>query len=86
MPSVPSPYTRILLHGVPYWRDTEGKLYLFMSTAPPTLETRIQIGTEAEGLAADWQERLAPYLQSYRTAQAPRPRATAAPAAAAKKS
>lgn len=81
MPSHPAPYQRTLFNGVPYWKDTDGNLYLYESAAHPTPETRICLGTESTGLFADWQTRLAPRLAQYRTTQKPRGRAAAAPAA-----
>jgi hypothetical protein len=76
----PAPYTRILLNGIPYWRDNaDGKLYYYESAALPTPETRICLGTEATGLCADWQTLLAGPLELYRASLAPRERARATP-------
>lgn len=78
MPS--APYTRILLNGIPYWKDnSDSKLYYYESAAHPTPENRICLGTEATGLCADWQTLLAAPLERYKAAQKPRGRAAAAP-------
>jgi hypothetical protein len=79
-----APYTRILLDGIPFWKDNaDGKLYYYSSAIHPTPENRIHLGSEAEGLTPDWEERLAPTLESYRTAAAAKDRP--APAASSKK-
>lgn len=78
MPSHPAPYQRILFNGVPYWKDSDGNLYLYESATHPTSETRICLGTESTGLFADWQTRLASRLTQYRASQTPRARAAAA--------
>jgi hypothetical protein len=77
-----APYTRILLDGVPFWKDNaDGKIYYYASGLHPTPENRIHLGSEAEGLASDWEARLTSTLTAYRTAAAakdrPRPAATA---------
>jgi hypothetical protein len=77
-----APYTRVLVDGIPYWRDGEGKYYYYESAAYPVPETRICLGSETTGLCADWQTKLAEALAAYRASQKARPRA----APAAKKS
>jgi hypothetical protein len=70
-----APYTRILLDGVPFWKDNaDGKLYYYTTNTHPTPENRIFLGTETEGLAADWQTRLAPSLKQYQESQKARVR------------
>ena len=71
----PSPYQRILLNGVPVWKDSEGKLYYYDTQTPPTTDTRICIGTETTGLSSDWQTTLQDRLTSYRTTLTSRSRA-----------
>jgi hypothetical protein len=73
-----SQYTRIILNGIPYWKEsagTEGKLYYYESATQPADGNRICLGTEATGLYPDWQSRLEQVLSSYREAQEPRGRA-----------
>lgn len=82
MPS--TPYTRILLDGIPFWKDNaDGKLYYYASSSYPTTEGRIHLGSEAEGLVADWQDRLAPTLKEYQTTQTARTRESSKKPAAA---
>ena len=73
MPS--QPYQRIIMNGVPMWKDTEGRLFYYESSTHPTLESRIQIGTEATGIAENWQTLLDPRLITYRETQVSRTRA-----------
>jgi hypothetical protein len=83
MPSVAKQapaYTRILLEGIPYWKDAQGAIYYYESSTQPTEADRICLGTEGTGLVADWEARLAPTLSSYREGQQPRGRAPAAAA------
>lgn len=75
MPPRSNPYQRVMYNGIPFWKDTEGALYYYSSTTPPTLEERICLGTEATGLFADWQTRLTTILDRYRTEISVRPRA-----------
>lgn len=75
MPPAPAPYTRILIDGIPYWKDTEGALYYYEGSTPPTPDTRIQLGTQATGLRSDWEHTLSSTLAAYRAAAAPRARA-----------
>ena len=82
MPPTPAPYTRIILNGIPYWKDAAGDLYYYEGSAFPTPEGRICLGSETNGLRPDWQDLLSSKLDSYRAAAASRPRATAATAAA----
>ena len=69
-------YTRVILNGIPYWKDTDGTLYYYESSVPPTAETRIALGSETTGLFPDWQERglLSSALQRYREEEKPRVR------------
>ena len=70
-----APYTRILLDGVPFWKDNaDGKIYYYTNNTHPTPENRIFLGSEAEGLVADWQSRLDTVLTQYQSAQKPRAR------------
>jgi len=71
----PSQYQRILLTGVPVWKDAEGKVYYYESQTPPTAETRICIGSEATGFSSDWQSKLEQHLRAYREASVSRARA-----------
>ena len=87
MPPIPAPYTRIILNGIPYWKDVDGALYYYEGSIFPTPEGRICLGSQTDGLRPDWQELLSSKLDSYRATAASRPRAvgTANPAAAAAK-
>lgn len=71
---VASPYTRILLEGIPVWKTADGTLYYFDSSTPPTPETRICIGTESTGFCSNWKDLLAEALASYRTTATTRAR------------
>lgn len=71
----PNPYQRVIVNGIPVWKDAEGKLYYYQSTTPPTADNRIQIGTEATGLNPDLKSLLEPYLRSYRESSVSRGRA-----------
>jgi hypothetical protein len=77
----PAAYTRVIVDGIPYWKSADGYLYYYESSAQPTTENRICLGTEAAGLYSDWQARLEERLQAYRTASTAYNRQ---PAAAAK--
>jgi hypothetical protein len=70
-----SPYQRILISGVPCWKDTTGNLYYYETATPPTEQSRILIGSEATGLNPDWVNRLEPMMRSYRATQKSRARA-----------
>lgn len=71
----PGPYQRVILNGIPMWKDTEGRLFYYETATHPTPETRIQIGTEATGLSPDWNVSLEQKLQTYRQGSQSRPRA-----------
>jgi hypothetical protein len=72
-----TPYTRILLDGIPFWKDNaDGKLYYYASSTYPVVETRICIGAEATGLVEGWQDLLAPTLRDYQATQTARIRET----------
>ena len=77
MPSQPAAYQRILIEGVPYWKESAtGNLFYYESSVPPTTEpNRICLGTESTGLFADWQTRLEDTLKAYRTTATSRARA-----------
>jgi hypothetical protein len=49
-------------------------LYYYESSVTPTPESRIALGTEADGLFPDWKDRLAAPLENYRAAEKPRVR------------
>lgn len=66
MPPATAPFQRILVDGVPYWKDTAGILYYYESSTLPTQESKIRLGTLTEGLDAGWEERLAGPLATYR--------------------
>ena len=68
-------YQRILLKGVPVWKDAEGRLYYYENSTPPTHDNKVLIGTEAAGLNSDWQIVLQSYLHTYREGAASRARA-----------
>jgi hypothetical protein len=70
-----SPYQRILISGVPCWKDATGNLYYYETATPPTEQSRILIGSEATGLNPDWVNRLEPMMRSYRATQKSRARA-----------
>lgn len=72
---MPNAYQRIMMHGIPVWKDTEGRLYYYETATPPTAENRIQIGTEATGFNPDWKVLLEGPLHSYREGSKSRPRA-----------
>jgi len=69
----PNPYQRVIMHGIPVWKDAEGRLFYYESITPPTPETRIQIGTEASGFNPDWKDLLTHTLSSYRASSKSRP-------------
>jgi len=71
----PSPYQRLIVNGIPVWKDSEGRLYYYQTSTPPTPENRIQIGTETSGLNPDLKSLLDPYLHSYREHSVSRARA-----------
>lgn len=71
----PNPYQRIMLSGIPVWKDAEGRLYYYETSTPPTLNTRIQIGTEATGFSSDWKVILNNHLMKYREETVARARA-----------
>ncbi len=73
--AMPSPYQRIIVKGIPCWKHTNGNLYYYESSTPPTDEARIEIGTEAGGLYPDSVGNLQPILSTYRAAQKSRARA-----------
>jgi hypothetical protein len=70
----PNPYQRIIVSGIPVWKDAEGRLYYYQTATPPTPDTRIQIGTEATGLNPDLKSLLEPHLRSYRESSVSRAR------------
>ncbi len=72
----PGPYQRIIVTGIPMWKDADGRYYYYESSTPPTAENRILIGTETTGLSADWKESLEAKLEAYRTTTQSRARAT----------
>lgn len=74
MPS-PAAYQRFMLNGVPCWKDSTGNLYYYETSTPPTEQTRILIGSEANGLNPDWIHHLEPMLRAYRASQKSRARA-----------
>jgi hypothetical protein len=82
MPPTSAPYQRVVLDGIPYWKDAEGAIYYYEGSTPPTADTRIQLGTQADGLRSDWQPLLSSALNSYRAAAQPRLRAAATAATA----
>lgn len=63
---MPAAYQRIIVHGIPVWKDTEGRLFYYETANPPTEETRIQIGTEAGGFNPDWKDVLESHVKNYR--------------------
>ena len=71
-PDMPAAYQRVIIRGIPCWKDAEGGLYYYESSAQPG-ENRIKIGTESTGINA---ELLGEVLTAYRAAQKPRARAT----------
>lgn len=58
-------FQRILVNGVPYWRDAAGILYYYESSTPPTQESKIRLGADTE-LDAEWDAILEPILTAYR--------------------
>lgn len=71
-----APYQRVVLDGIPYWKDADGALYYYEGSVHPTPDSRIQLGTQADGLRPDWQQLLSSPLAGYRAAARSRPRAT----------
>ena len=69
-----APYQRTLFRGVPYWKDASGALYYYESSTPPTLETRIRMGTELEGVLEGWSTLCEDRLRAYRAAAQARQR------------
>lgn len=80
MPPHIAAYQRTLVRGIPVWKDKEGSLYYYESSAQPTEETRIKIGSESTGLSSDCMELLQSKLESYRQVMVSRTRLVAAPA------
>jgi hypothetical protein len=74
----PAPYQRVIIDGIPYWKDAEGALYYYENSTHPAPDSRIQLGTQATGLRPDWQPLLSSKLADYRAAAKSRPRAAAA--------
>ena len=72
---MPPSYQRVMVNGIPCWRDSESNLYYYETSAPPTEQSRIRIGSEATGLNPDWVNRLEPMMRAYRLAQKSRARA-----------
>jgi len=71
----PNPYQRIIMRGIPVWKDAEGRVYYYESAVPPTEANRIQIGTEAGGFNTDWKDILESRVQSYQQKAQSRSRA-----------
>jgi hypothetical protein len=80
MPAHTAAYQRILVKGIPVWKDKEGSLYYYESSVQPTEQTRIKIGSESTGLSSDCMELLQSKLESYRQTMVSRTRLVAAPA------
>lgn len=72
---MPNPYQRVIVRGIPVWKDAEGRLYYYETATPPTEATRIQIGTEAGGFNPDWKNLLGPLVQAYQEKAQSRSRA-----------
>lgn len=75
---------RSIVNGVPFWKDSEGVLYYYESSTPPSQESKIRIGTEAAGLDSGWKDTLSAALSSYRASAESRtrlPAKTTTPAA-----
>lgn len=72
---MPAPYQRIMVQGIPVWKDAAGRLYYYETSTPPTETTKILIGTEASGFNPDWKHLLDPSLRAYREASKTRSRA-----------
>ena len=70
-----SPYQRVIVTGVPCWKDAQSNYYYYESSTPPTEQSRILIGSEATGLNPDWVNRLEPMLRAYRLSEKSRARA-----------
>ena len=66
--------TRLLVDGVPVWKNGEGDLFFYDQdrSQPP-----LKIGTLAAGFVAGWADTLAERLAAYRMAAMPRARAAA---------
>ena len=71
---MPAPYQRVMFNGIPYWKGGDATLYYYESAMIPT--ELIALGNEATGLLPDWEARLQPVLQAYRTGSKSRLRAT----------
>lgn len=75
MPTTWNGMTRLLVDGVPVWKNGEGDLFFYdQDLARPPLK----VGTVAGGFSEGWADALAERLAAYRVAAAPRARATAA--------
>lgn len=61
--------TRVLVEGVPVWKNAADELFYYDTQAP------IKIGTLSGGFEEGWQTVLQGSLESYRAAAAPRARA-----------
>ena len=87
-------YDRSIIHGIPFFRSADGKLYAWTAdgTDQGDVVGDLYLGvgdakTETLTLAKDWRERAEPRLAAWRNAQQPRSRAKlrAAPGGAAGK-
>lgn len=74
---VASGVQRVLVKGVPVWRDAARNLYYYDGSGEVGAATRIQIGTEASGFFEDWATRLETELADFRARQTARTRAKA---------
>lgn len=71
-------YQRVLVNGVPYWKDSSNVLYLFESNTPPNNDTRRRIGTVSGGIDPTWKDDLHTFVEQYRASLQPRARGPAA--------
>jgi hypothetical protein len=74
MPTTWNGMTRVLVEGVPVWRNGAGELFFYDQNAD---QPALKIGTSSDGFVEDWQSLLEERLVTYRAAQTARPRASA---------
>ncbi len=75
-------YDRSIIHGIPFFRSADGKLYAWTAdgTEQGDVVGDLYLGvgdakTDTLNLAKDWRERAEPRLTAWRNAQQPRSRA-----------
>lgn len=73
MPTTWNGMTRVLVEGVPVWRNGAGELFFYDQNAD---QPALKIGSTEGGFVEGWEAILEERLTAYRAAQTARPRAT----------